>query len=61
VTPGGVECRPWPRAGDALLFWNVHPNTTLDKYALHGGCPVTKGEKWVATKWIRDKSFEGHR
>ena len=46
-----------PRAGDALLFWNVHPNTTFDKHALHGGCPVVKGEKWVATKWIRDKSF----
>jgi hypothetical protein len=23
--------------------------------ALHGSCPVIKGEKWVATKWIRDK------
>lgn len=43
------------------MFWNVHPNATFDKYALHGGCPVTRGEKWVATKWIRDKSFGGHR
>lgn len=24
--------------------------------SLHGSCPVIKGEKWVATKWIRDKS-----
>ena len=52
---GGLRVRP--RAGDALLFWNVHPNRTFDKRALHGGCPVEKGEKWVATKWIRDKSF----
>jgi len=52
---GGL--RVAPRAGDALLFWNVHPNATLDKRALHGGCPVVRGEKWVATKWIRDKSF----
>ena len=52
---GGLLVRP--RAGDALLFWNVFPNATFDKHALHGGCPVTKGEKWVATKWIRDKSF----
>ena len=52
---GGLRVRP--RAGDALLFWNVHPNRTFDKHALHGGCPVEKGEKWVATKWIRDKSF----
>jgi prolyl 4-hydroxylase len=35
----------------------VHPNATLAKRALHGGCPVVRGEKWVATKWIRDKSF----
>ena len=55
---GGLHVKP--RAGDALLFWNVHPNATFDKYSLHGGCPVTLGEKWVATKWIRDKSFGGH-
>ena len=55
---GGLHVQP--RAGDALLFWNVHPNATFDKYALHGGCPVKLGEKWVATKWIRDKSFGGH-
>uniref|UniRef100_A0A453LW12 Prolyl 4-hydroxylase alpha subunit Fe(2+) 2OG dioxygenase domain-containing protein n=1 Tax=Aegilops tauschii subsp. strangulata TaxID=200361 RepID=A0A453LW12_AEGTS len=24
--------------------------------SLHGSCPVIKGEKWVATKWIRDKT-----
>ncbi|KAL3140676.1 hypothetical protein ABBQ32_005240 [Trebouxia sp. C0010 RCD-2024] len=46
-----------PRTGDALLFWSIHPNGTFDKHALHGGCPVIKGEKWVATKWIRDKCF----
>ena len=23
--------------------------------SLHGSCPVVKGEKWVATKWIRDQ------
>ena len=46
-----------PRAGDALLFYSMHPNGTFDKHALHGGCPVEQGEKWVATKWIRDKCF----
>lgn len=43
-----------PRQGDALLFWSVFPNGTIDKTSLHGSCPVIKGEKWVATKWIRD-------
>ncbi|RRT84705.1 hypothetical protein B296_00011257 [Ensete ventricosum] len=23
--------------------------------SLHGSCPVIKGQKWVATKWIRDQ------
>ncbi|KAH9569254.1 hypothetical protein CY35_03G123600 [Sphagnum magellanicum] len=44
-----------PRQGDALLFYSMLPNGTFDKTALHGSCPVIKGEKWVATKWIRDK------
>jgi len=43
-----------PRQGDALLFYSMLPNGTFDKTALHGSCPVIQGEKWVATKWIRD-------
>jgi hypothetical protein len=26
--------------------------------SLHGSCPVVKGEKWVATKWIRDQKVK---
>lgn len=47
-----------PRKGDALLFWSLHVNGTFDKHALHGGCPVRSGMKWVATKWIRDKCLD---
>lgn len=43
-----------PRKGDALLFWSMTPDRKIDANALHAGCPVIKGEKWVATKWIRD-------
>lgn len=45
-----------PRAGDAVLFFSLHPDLTVDPRALHGACPV-KGnlEKWVATKWLHDK------
>ncbi|CAL1398971.1 unnamed protein product [Linum trigynum] len=46
-----------PRQGDGLLFYSVFPNGTIDKMSLHGSCPVIKGEKWVATKWIRDHIF----
>ncbi|HEX5664436.1 MAG TPA: 2-oxoglutarate-dependent dioxygenase, partial [Xanthomonadaceae bacterium] len=24
---------------------------------LHGGAPVLAGEKWVATKWLREREF----
>jgi len=43
--------------GDALLFWNYHPNGTSDPLALHGGCPVKTGEKWIATRWLRQEKF----
>nr|ACG37571.1 prolyl 4-hydroxylase [Zea mays]AEP37744.1 prolyl 4-hydroxylase 3 [Zea mays] len=43
-----------PRKGDGLLFYSLMVNGTIDRTSLHGSCPVIKGEKWVATKWIRD-------
>lgn len=53
----GIKVKP--RMGDALLFWSSKVDGGLDRHALHGGCPVVKGEKWVATKWIRNKCFMG--
>ncbi|KAK7280278.1 hypothetical protein RJT34_25340 [Clitoria ternatea] len=44
-----------PRQGDGLLFYSLFPNGKIDKTSLHGSCPVIKGEKWVATKWINDR------
>ncbi|KAF6165250.1 hypothetical protein GIB67_030432 [Kingdonia uniflora] len=44
-----------PRQGDGLLFYSLFPNGTIDQMSLHGSCPVIKGEKWVATKWIRNQ------
>lgn len=51
----GIKVKP--RQGDALLFWNTHVNGSLDKRSLHGSCPTTKGVKWTATKWMRNKCF----
>ena len=46
-----------PRPGDALLFWNYEPTGdggARSVYAaMHSGCPVLGGEKWIATRWIR--------
>jgi prolyl 4-hydroxylase len=40
--------------GNAVFFSydRPHPMTR----SLHGGAPVTEGEKWVATKWLREGS-----
>uniref|UniRef100_A0A6U1L3D7 procollagen-proline 4-dioxygenase n=1 Tax=Tetraselmis chuii TaxID=63592 RepID=A0A6U1L3D7_9CHLO len=47
-----------PKKGDALLFWNLQPNgKDGDKYSLHAGCPVLRGTKWSATKWIHVRPF----
>ncbi|XP_052724618.1 probable prolyl 4-hydroxylase 3 [Vigna angularis] len=41
-----------PKRGDALLFWSMRPDASLDPSSLHGGCPVIKGNKWSSTKWM---------
>mmetsp|Transcript_41057 Transcript_41057/g.65809 ORF Transcript_41057/g.65809 Transcript_41057/m.65809 type:complete len:99 (-) Transcript_41057:429-725(-) len=34
---------------------------SLDQRSTHAGCPVIKGEKWSATKWMHVGAFEvGH-
>eukprot|EP00271_Cylindrocystis_brebissonii_P020405 TRINITY_DN6737_c0_g3_i1.p1 TRINITY_DN6737_c0_g3~~TRINITY_DN6737_c0_g3_i1.p1 ORF type:complete len:351 (+),score=43.01 TRINITY_DN6737_c0_g3_i1:841-1893(+) len=40
------------KKGDALLFWALSPEANTDHFSLHGSCPVVKGEKWSATKWM---------
>jgi prolyl 4-hydroxylase len=41
------------RAGDAILFSNVDAEGSIDPLSRHAGLPVTKGNKWIATRWIR--------
>ena len=45
--------------GDAVLFWSLKEDYTLDSGSLHGACPVISGEKWTAVKWIRVAKFDG--
>jgi prolyl 4-hydroxylase len=47
-----------PRKGDAVLFYNCTPNGMVDPQSLHGGAPVQAGEKWIMTKWIRERAFQ---
>uniref|UniRef100_A0A5B7AKR6 procollagen-proline 4-dioxygenase n=2 Tax=Davidia involucrata TaxID=16924 RepID=A0A5B7AKR6_DAVIN len=47
-----------PKMGDALLFWSMRPDATLDPTSLHGGCPVIKGNKWSSTKWMHVDEYK---
>jgi len=44
-----------PIKGNAVFFSyeRAHPSTRT----LHGGAPVIAGDKWVATKWLREGEF----
>ena len=44
-----------PSAGSALFF--SYPNLFYGRNTLHGGTPVIAGEKWIATKWLREREF----
>lgn len=45
------------RTGDALLFRNALPDGRPDPMAIHAGLPVTRGVKYLASRWIRAKPF----
>ncbi|XP_043811658.1 prolyl 4-hydroxylase 1 isoform X3 [Manihot esculenta] len=45
-----------PNQGDAVLFWSMGLDGQSDPNSLHGGCEVLSGEKWSATKWMRQSA-----
>jgi prolyl 4-hydroxylase len=45
-----------PIKGNAVFFSYDRPHPVTR--TLHGGAPVIAGEKWVATKWLREGRFE---
>lgn len=47
----GLTVRGEP--GDVLIFRNSDSDGDPDMRMRHAGEPVTSGEKWVATRWIR--------
>ena len=44
-----------PQRGSAVFFSYDRPDPSTR--TLHGGAPVLAGEKWVATKWLREREF----
>ncbi len=47
-----------PKKGYALLFYNCLSTGDVDPSTLHGGVPVKAGEKWIATKWLRQRDHD---
>ncbi len=51
-----IEFEVAPVKGNAVFFSYDRPHPVTR--SLHGGAPVLEGEKWVATKWLREGRFE---
>ncbi len=47
-----------PQTGDAILFWSLDLTGVEDEGSMHASCPVTRGEKWTATKWLHTALFK---
>jgi prolyl 4-hydroxylase len=50
----GLEVAPVRGTGVFFSYDRPDPVTRT----LHGGAPVLSGEKWVATKWLREREFK---
>jgi prolyl 4-hydroxylase len=51
-----VNLEVYPKRGHAVFFSYDRPDPSTR--TLHGGAPVLAGEKWIATKWLREGRFE---
>jgi prolyl 4-hydroxylase len=52
-----IPMRIKPETGKAILWWNVDEQGNIDETTFHAGEDVIEGEKWVLTKWLRERKF----
>jgi prolyl 4-hydroxylase len=52
-----LAVKVFPEKGKAVAFLNCDTQGQPDPDTLHAGLPVTRGEKWLATLWFREKPF----
>ncbi len=45
------------KKGFALYFESIAPHGEPYPQTLHAGMPVLAGEKWIATKWLRERAL----
>lgn len=49
-----------PQPGRAVIFDNLFPDGRPDPDSLHAGLPVQRGEKWLATLWLRERRYRDY-
>ena len=47
-----------PIKGSAVYFEYQNAGGQLDYRCLHAGMPVIRGDKWIMTKWLRERPYE---
>jgi prolyl 4-hydroxylase len=45
------------KQGGAVYFRYLNGLRQLDPLTLHGGAPVKSGDKWIMTKWMRERAY----
>jgi prolyl 4-hydroxylase len=46
-----------PKAARAVVFDSLDADGRPDADSLHAGLPVERGEKWLATLWLRERPY----
>ena len=54
-----LDIRVDARPGRVLIFENLDPEHRPAPLSLHAGLPVTRGTKWLASLWIRERDLPG--
>ncbi|XP_016950811.1 prolyl 4-hydroxylase subunit alpha-1 [Drosophila biarmipes] len=57
----GLNITVFPKFGAALFWYNLDTKGNQQLRAMHTGCPVIVGSKWVMSKWIDDQGQEFKR
>lgn len=68
----GLKSKVWPFSnnhinllrpikGNAILFFNVHPNASPDQSSRHVRHPVLEGEMWCAAKFFHIRPISGKK
>lgn len=52
-----LELSVKPKKGSAVYFEYLNKAGEIDTRCLHAGMPVARGDKWIVTKWLRERPY----